>query len=137
MNPSPETVALLKSHARTAASRSYSPYSKFRVGAAVIGEDGKVYSGCNVENASFGLTQCAERNAINAGIANGASPQSLITLLIYTPGEQAHSPCGACRQVMHELMADESQVISCCDGKKFKTWSKIEYLPDPFDLDIT
>ena len=134
MNPSPETVALLKSHARTAASRSYSPYSKFRVGAAVIGEDGKVYSGCNVENASFGLTQCAERNAINAGIANGASPQSLITLLIYTPGEQAHSPCGACRQVMHELMADESQVISCCDGEKFKTWLKNEYLPDPFDL---
>lgn len=137
MNPSSETVVLLKAHAQTAASRSYSPYSKFRVGAAVIGEDGEVYGGCNVENSSFGLTQCAERNAINAAIADGASPQSLITLLIYTPGEQAHSPCGACRQVMHELMADESQVISCCDGENSKTWSKNEYLPDPFDLDIT
>jgi cytidine deaminase len=135
MNPSAETIALLKSHAQTAASRSYSPYSKFRVGAAVIGEEGEVYSGCNVENASFGLTQCAERNAINVAIASGASPQTLITLLIYTPGEQAHSPCGACRQVMHELMADESQVISCCDAEIFKTWSKSEYLPDPFDLD--
>lgn len=137
MNPSAETVALLKSHARTMASRSYSPYSKFRVGAAVVGEGGEIYSGCNVENASFGLTQCAERNAINAAIAGGANPQALITMLIYTPGEQAHSPCGACRQVMHELMADASQVISCCDGEKIKTWSKSEYLPDPFHLDIT
>ncbi len=135
MNPSAETVALLKSHAQTMASRSYSPYSKFRVGAAVVGEGGEIYSGCNVENASFGLTQCAERNAINAAIAGGANPQALITMLIYTPGEQAHSPCGACRQVMHELMADASQVISCCDGEKFRTWSKSEYLPDPFDFD--
>jgi cytidine deaminase len=134
MSSTPDTFALLKSHAQIAAAHSYSPYSKFRVGAAVIEKGGEVYSGCNVENASFGLTQCAERNAINAAIAGGASPQTLTTLLIYTPGEQAHSPCGACRQVMHELMADDSQVISCCDGDGVRNWSKSEHLPDPFDL---
>jgi cytidine deaminase len=65
MTPLPEIVALLKSHAQNAASQSYSPYSKFKVGAAVIGEEGKIFTGCNVENASYGLTQCAERNAIH------------------------------------------------------------------------
>ncbi len=132
MKALPETVALIKPHAQNAAAQSYSPYSKFKVGAAVIGEDGEIFAGCNVENASYGLTQCAERNAISAAIAGGLSAGSLVTLVVYTPGERAWPPCGACRQVMHEMMAKESQVISCCDGDEYQSWSPKEYLPDAF-----
>lgn len=132
MKALPETVARLKSHAQNAAAQSYSPYSKFKVGAAVIGEDGAIFAGCNVENASYGLTQCAERNAISAAIAGGLSAGTLVTLVVYTSGEQAWPPCGACRQVMHEMMAEDSQVFSCCDGDEYKSWSRKEYLPDAF-----
>ena len=74
-------IAQLKKHAARAAAYSYSPYSQFQVGAAVISEAGKIYGGCNVENASFGLTQCAERSALTAAISDGAAPGSLVTLL--------------------------------------------------------
>ena len=86
-----------------------------------------------MENASFGLTQCAERAALTAAISDGVAPGSLETLLVYTPGKTAHPPCGACRQVMHELMSEDSLVISGCDGDETKTWTQSEYLPDPFD----
>ena len=137
MKPLPETVALLKSCAQNVASQSYSPYSKFKVGAAVIGEEGEIFAGCNVENASYGLTQCAERNAISAAIAGGLRAGTLVSLVVYTPGEHVCPPCGACRQVMHEMMAEESQVISCCDGDMYKTWTRKEYLPDPFVPEIS
>jgi cytidine deaminase len=127
-----QVIDQLKEHATRAAGNSYSPYSRFPVGAAVVSEDGSVYSGCNVENASFGLTQCAERSALTAAICNGARPGSMKAIVIYTPGDTAHSPCGACRQVMHELMAVESRVISCCDSGHMLQWAPAEYLPDPF-----
>lgn len=126
------TFQKLKQKAITAAANSYSPYSRFPVGAAVTGEGEAVYSGCNVENASFGLTQCAERSALTAAVCDGTEPGALTMLVIYTPGNTAHSPCGACRQVMHELMAHESKVISCCDGDDRRVWAPSEYLPDPF-----
>jgi cytidine deaminase len=137
MKPLPEIVALLKSHAQNAAAQSYSPYSKFKVGAAVIGEEGEIFAGCNVENASYGLTQCAERNAISAAIAGGLRAGTLMSLVVYTPGEHVCPPCGACRQVMHEMMAEESKVIACCDGEIYKTWTRKEYLPDPFVPEIS
>ena len=130
--PTERMVDLLKRHAMQAARHSYSPYSRFPVGAAVTGADERVYSGCNVENASLGLTQCAERSALSAAIAGGVPPGALHTLLIYTEGEAAHPPCGACRQVMRELMAAESLVISCCDSADVRYWRPDEYLPDPF-----
>jgi cytidine deaminase len=126
------TLARLRDAAQRAAGHSYSPYSRFPVGAAVLGANGKVYSGCNVENASFGLTQCAERAALTAAIADGAAAGSLQALLIYTPGNTAHPPCGACRQVMRELMAAAGTVASCCDTTELKCWSHAEHLPDPF-----
>ena len=132
MNQSDTLLVKLKSHAVKASEHSYSPYSRFPVGAAVISDTGQIYSGCNVENASLGLTQCAERVAVTAAVADGATAGSLGTLLIYTPGETAHSPCGACRQVMHELMADDALVVSCCDVDELKTWAGPDYLPDPF-----
>jgi cytidine deaminase len=125
-------IARLKTHARTAAARSYSPYSHFPVGAAVTSEAGNIYQGCNVENASFSLTQCAERSALTSAVSGGAAPRSLTALLIYTPGVTAHTPCGACRQVMHELMAPDSIIVSCCDGDETRSWTRSEYLPDPF-----
>jgi len=136
MQHSEEVIDQLKHHARTAAGHSHSPYSHFRVGAAVISESGNIYLGCNVENASFGLTQCAERSALTGAISDGATPGSLTALLIYTPGETAHPPCGACRQVMHELMAADSLVVSCCDGTESRAWTRSEYLPDPFVPDV-
>jgi cytidine deaminase len=135
MNLPEETLQCLKPHAMDAACRSYSPYSRFPVGAAVVDEAGRIHAGCNVENASLGLTQCAERNALAAAIAAGATPGRLRTLLIYTPGSQAHVPCGACRQVMHELMAADSLVVSCCDGEAIRSWRREDYLPDPFTPD--
>ena len=125
----------LRRLATRAAANAYSPYSLFPVGAAVMSASNKAWSGCNVENASFGLTQCAERAALTAAICDGARPGSLTLLVLYTPGDTAHAPCGACRQVMHELMAAESLVVSCCDSEQTLTWSDKEYLPDPFTAD--
>ena len=127
-----ETFERLKHGAVRAASHSHSPYSRFRVGAAVLGESGAVYTGCNVENASFGLTQCAERAALTAAISAGESPGSLSLLVLYVPGDTAHPPCGACRQVMRELMSADSRVVSCCDTEEVRQWSAADYLPDPF-----
>ena len=132
MKPDEAQLARLKQKAIEAASRSYSPYSEFRVGAAVVGESGEVYGGCNVENASFGLTQCAERSALTAAISAGEKPGSMHCLVIYIPGQQVHPPCGACRQVMRELMAEDSVVYSYCDNDQEGAWSASDYLPDPF-----
>ena len=95
MNPDAALVDRLRRHAVEAASRSYSPYSRFPVGAAVASREGAVYVGCNVENASFGLTQCAERAALTAAIAAGERPGDLVCLVIYIPGDARHPPCGA------------------------------------------
>jgi cytidine deaminase len=120
----------LKSRAQDACTAAYAPYSRFRVGATVVGEGGQIFSGCNVENASYGLTMCAERNAIAAAVAAGV--KSIQTVLVYTPGQQAHAPCGGCRQVMQELMGPMANVISCCDSEDVKEWTVAEILPHPF-----
>jgi cytidine deaminase len=127
-----ETFERLKRGAVRAASHSHSPYSRFRVGAAVMADSGAVYTGCNVENASFGLTQCAERAALTAAISAGEAPGSLGLMVLYVPGDTAHPPCGACRQVMRELMSADSRVVSCCDTDATRHWSAEDYLPDPF-----
>jgi cytidine deaminase len=85
--------------ARAARRRAYAPYSSFRVGAAVLDERGGIHVGCNVENASFGLTVCAERNAVAAAIAAGAARVRAVAVF----ADQAASPCGACRQVLAEF----------------------------------
>ena len=104
----------LEKSARLAAARTYSPYSKFPVGAAVIGGSGKIFSGCNVENASYGLCNCAERTAIFTAVASGET--SISAVAIYTPTALPTAPCGACRQVINEF-GPEALVISVCDTK--------------------
>jgi cytidine deaminase len=107
-------IRRLEKSARAAAARSYSPYSKFPVGAAVIAGSGRIYSGCNVENASFGLCNCAERTAIFAAASCGE--REVRAVAVYTPTALPTAPCGACRQVIHEFGPD-CLVISICDTK--------------------
>ena len=134
MSDSEKADAELYALARSASDNAYSPYSGVRVGACVVDESGKVYSGCNVENSSYGLTQCAERNALAAAIAEGMQPGTAHTLLIYATGFKTLAPCGACRQVMSELLADDAVVISCHSETEYRSWSIAELLPYPFIL---
>src|SRR4051812_21109876 len=97
----PAQVDELVRRAWEARKRSYSPYSRFAVGAAVLGRSGAIYVGTNVENSSFGLTCCAERVAMFCAISSGES--DLIALALVTDSAKVSSPCGACRQVMSEL----------------------------------
>ena len=127
-----QDIDRLRSAAEAALEQSHSPYSKFPVGAAVLAQSGVIYRGCNVENASFSLTQCAERTALTAAVASGEKPGSMKLLLILTAGEQVHAPCGACRQVMVELMDPDSLVISSCTSGTSKRWALSELQPQPF-----
>lgn len=112
-------VARLEREARRAAARAYSPYSKFSVGAAVLAGSGKIYAGCNVENASYGLCNCAERTAIFSAIAAGE--RTIECVAVYTPTPAATPPCGACRQVINEF-GPQARVISLCDsGERIDT----------------
>lgn len=134
MSETEKAVAKLYAHACSASDNAYSPYSGAKVGACVVDDEGNIYSGCNVENSSFGLTQCAERNALAAAIAAGMKPGAAHTLLIYATGFDSLAPCGACRQVMSELLADDALIISCHSETEYRSWSIAELLPDPFIL---
>ena len=102
------------------------PYSKFRVGAALRCRTGAMFSGCNVENASYGLTICAERNAVFQMIAAGE--REVETIVIYTPTPTPTAPCGACRQVLNEFNPD-IEVVSVCDGPDEVRCTLRELLP--------
>ena len=121
--------------ARQASARAYSPYSGVNVGAVVVGENNSRHLGCNVENASYGLTQCAERNALATAIAAGEQKGRMSALLVYATGFESLTPCGACRQVMSELLAGDALIISCSDDQQPKLWTPDTLLPDPFSLD--
>ncbi len=97
--------------ARAARLKAYVPYSQFRVGAALVTRDGKIYHGCNVENASYGLTNCAERTAIFSAIADGQKPGDFVALAVVGATAGPIAPCGACRQVILELGGAGLQVI--------------------------
>jgi cytidine deaminase len=103
----------LAAAARRAAARAYAPYSHFPVGSAILAGSGKVYAGCNVENASFGLCNCAERTAIYTAIAAGEKRVDAVAVFTPTPGPTM--PCGACRQVINEF-GPQAIVISVCDS---------------------
>jgi cytidine deaminase len=117
--------------AREVAARAYCPYSKFRVGAAVLTGDGEIFSGCNVENASYGLTICAERNAVFQAVARSASPITLRAIIVFTPTQTPTAPCGACRQVLNEFGTD-CEVLCVCDGPGQLQFRLAELLPHAF-----
>jgi len=128
----------LKQMAKEAATKAYVPYSKFPVGAALslsgTGLAGEFIQGCNVENASYPMSICAERNALVQAIAKGVEPGTLKEIAIYMPGEKLYSPCGACRQVIAELMAKDAVVYAYCDTEEEKRWTVSELLPDGFEF---
>ncbi len=109
--------------------RAYVPYSGFRVGAALVSADGRVFSGCNVENASFGGTICAERAAVARAVTDGV--RDFVRLVIATEAERPTPPCGLCRQVLAEF-APSLHVRSITAGGSSEQWSMIELLPSPF-----
>lgn len=121
-----EAIAL----AKTAASNAYAPYSKFRVGAAIVDKKGNLHSGCNVENASYGLTICAERNAVAKAAAAGQ--RDLAGIVIFTPTDDLIPPCGACRQVLSEFLEPDAPVITVNDKGERQEWSMGELLPHAF-----
>ena len=110
------------------AARAYAPYSKFHVGAVLVGKDGRTFAGCNVENISFGLTICAERNAVFAAVAAGCREFSKIVIVADT--EEPASPCGACRQVLAEFDPDLDIVLANFRGKNLN-FRLSELLPRP------
>lgn len=113
MSSPSDTADTLEVAARQAAGRAYAPYSRFRVGAALETASGRVFSGCNVENASYGLCNCAERTAVFTAIAAGET--AVRRIVVYTPTPTPTPPCGACRQVLNEF-GPEAVVVSVCDG---------------------
>lgn len=124
----------LLDRARAVRTHAYAPYSRFHVGAAVQCRDGRIFTGCNVENASYGLTACAERSALGAAIAAGCRPGDLTHLAVIGDTDEPISPCGACRQVMRELGGDGLRVtLANLDGDIRRTTAG-ELLPGAFTL---
>ena len=115
--------------AKEVSQNAYVPYSKFKVGACVLTEDGNTFSGCNFENVSYGLTICAERNAIGTAIAEGQ--RKIKAIAIYSPNEDNCVPCGACRQVLAEFKCDE--VITEVKGEP-KVYKLNYIIPESFQF---
>jgi cytidine deaminase len=124
-----EQIRTLVDRARLASQRAYSPYSQFQVGAAVLTDTGEIYSGCNVENASYGLTICAERNAIFQMVSAGS--HRIMAVAVFTPTPTPTAPCGACRQVIQEFGAD-AVVLSTCNGPGILRMTLSQLLPAAF-----
>lgn len=115
-----------------ASKNSYSPYSKCAVGACVLTKNGKLYTGCNFENSSYGLTICAERNAVGSAIADGE--RKIKAIAIYSPQMEVCTPCGACRQVLSEFQSDDGCDVITLKNDELKIFTLKELLPESFVL---
>ncbi len=119
----------LVKHAQAARKRSHSPYSRFRVGAALLTRKGKIFTGCNIEVSSFGLTICAERTAIFKAISEGE--KRFAAIAIATDEDSFTTPCGACRQVLMDLAGNIDFVMSKKNGE-VRVMKMSELIPFPF-----
>lgn len=120
----------LMKEAIEASKKAYAPYSKFPVGACVLAESGKIYCGCNFENSSYGLSICAERNAVGSAILNGDT--RLVAIAVYSPNQDNCTPCGACRQVLHEFGKDMDVIVQI--KGELKVYKLSQLLPEGFSL---
>ena len=118
--------------ARSVRDNAYVPYSKFQVGAALRSESGTIYRGANIENASYGLSRCAEQSAVQAMASAGE--RGFSELVVYTTAEDPATPCGACRQILFEFSKD-ADVYMVNHAGVVKHYSAAELLPDGFSLD--
>ena len=129
MSLAPAQRRRLIAAARRAAKAAYAPYSKFRVGAAVLAGSGKIYTGCNVENASYGLCNCAERTAIFTAVAAGE--RKVKAVAVFTPTPFPTMPCGACRQVINEF-GPRALVIGICNSQARLDLTRPDLQPSAF-----
>jgi cytidine deaminase len=120
----------LRSLARKAMKNAHAPYSKFRVGAAILTAKGEIVSGCNVENASYGMTNCAERTAIFSAVAKSGPKLRILAVAVINDQDVASSPCGACRQVIYEFGPDA--IVYYPTAKGWKQSHITELLPEGF-----
>lgn len=112
---------------------AYVPYSRFRVGAALLTKDGKVYKGANIENAAYGCTMCGERNAIYHAYMEGVKKEDIEALAIVSDGVRPVSPCGQCRQVLSELFPKDKPIYLSNDEKNIVTYTITDLLPYSFE----
>ena len=119
---------------KLAQSRAYAPYSNFKVGAAILMKDGTIVHGCNVENASYGLSNCAERSALFSLVSQGLNPKDIVSITVIGDTDGPISPCGACRQVMYELLPKDAKVILTNQKGDVLEMTKESLLPYGFDL---
>jgi cytidine deaminase len=129
-----DEVAELIAAARAAREHAYAPYSRFYVGAAVRTRSGRTFTGCNVENASYGLCNCAERTALFTAIASGCRPGDFTQLAVIAQTEGPVAPCGACRQVMLELGGPQLVVIQANLQEAVSITTAAALLPGAFTL---
>jgi cytidine deaminase len=122
---------ILIKKAYEAMEKAYSPYSRFNVGAALLCADGTVYTGCNIENASYGATLCAERVAIGMAISNGR--RDFTAIAICGSGEDYCYPCGICRQVLTEFCSPDFKVILPCENKPTVVMDLCDLIPFSFN----
>ncbi len=116
--------------ARQVRERAHAPFSGFKVGAAVEDENGRVFTGCNVENATYGLSVCAERSAVLKAISEGAA--KLKRVAVVADSDTLTPPCGACRQILWEFCGDAELILANLAGKQ-ETLSMKQIFPRPFD----
>ena len=118
--------------AEIAMGHAYAPYSHFKVGCAIMAANGEIYTGSNVENASYGLTLCAERVALAQAISHGE--RKFVKMAIFADGDTLPMPCGACLQVLREFMDDMPIEVACSGLNGFRLLNLKDLLPSPFAL---
>lgn len=128
----PEFVQKLVEEAAEARQKAYVPYSHFQVGAALLDANGHIHHGCNIENAAYGPTNCAERTAVFRAVADGHAPRSFKAIAVIADTEDPVSPCGICRQVMSELCGPDMPVYLANLKGDIRETNLAELLPGAF-----
>ena len=129
-----EYICRLQKKARDVAANAYCKYSDFQVGCAVLTEDEEIYTGCNVENAAYGSTICAEANAISNMVSQGC--QHIVALALYTPTDKYTYPCGNCRQIIQEFADAGLPIYLLSNANDIKQVALRDLFPSEFILDL-